>query len=203
MDCIMAVGAMVHVEMSLRVHVLASVCGSFAWSSRQDPVHGDTWDHRNWESIVPRYLFLHCYNMDPRWNCLGYQNILVIWVAAKIVANESLPRVTPTHARFRFLYFLYFIIFSLSLSVCVSFLLSIFLALYIFFCVCKNVRSASLRLMKNKAPLALFYLCVCYSVSICVCELSHRLSISINFFFFLSFQQILYLTDAAPPRFYI
>lgn len=94
MDCIMAVVAMDRVVMTWRVHVLAleDEALAFAWS-RQVPVLGrdDTSDHHNLElAIVHHCWFLHYYNMDPRWNCLGYQSILVgMSVAAMIVVSKS------------------------------------------------------------------------------------------------------------------
>lgn len=94
MDCIMAVVAMDRVAMTWRVHVLALEDETLAsaWS-RRVPVPGrdDTSDHRNWElAIVHHCWFLHYWNMDPRWNCLGYQNILVgMSEAARMIASES------------------------------------------------------------------------------------------------------------------
>jgi hypothetical protein len=92
MDCIMAVVAMGREEMSWKVHVQALGDEALASTKNQLPArfHDDTLNpHNSKLAIVHHYLFLHCYNMDPRWNCLGYQNILVIWVAeAMIVASE-------------------------------------------------------------------------------------------------------------------
>lgn len=79
-DCIMAAVEIDRVVMSLRVHVLDE---AFAFD-------GDTLNQHNWElAIVPHYWFLHYYNMDPRWNCLGYLNISgVMSVAAMIVESK-------------------------------------------------------------------------------------------------------------------
>lgn len=92
-DCIMAVVAMDRVVMTWRVHVLAleDEALAFAWSHGPVLARDDTLDHHNLElAIVHHYWFLHYYNMDPRWNCLGYQNILVVVsAAAKIVVSKS------------------------------------------------------------------------------------------------------------------
>lgn len=83
-DCIMAAVEIDRVVMSLRVHVLA-LDEAFAFAD------GDTLNQHNWElAIVPHYWFLHYYNMDPRWNCLGYLNISVggSSAAAMIVVSK-------------------------------------------------------------------------------------------------------------------
>lgn len=79
----MAVVEIDRVVMSLRVHVLALEDEAFAFDD-------DTLNQHNWElAIVPHYWFLHYYNMDPRWNCLGYLNISVVMsVAAMIVVSK-------------------------------------------------------------------------------------------------------------------
>lgn len=95
MDYIMAVVAFDHEEMSLKVHVLTLVCvmdvAGIRPLSRSVPVpaRDDTSDHHNSVlAIVHHCWFLHYYNMDPRWNFLGYQNILVMWVAVMIVVSK-------------------------------------------------------------------------------------------------------------------
>ena len=71
MDYIKEVVAMDHAAMSLMVHVLTLACvtGALGPLSVEDMslVHDDTSNHHNWElAIVHHYLFLRCYNMDPR-----------------------------------------------------------------------------------------------------------------------------------------
>lgn len=105
----MEVVAMDHGEMSWKVRVLALVGDGALASKNLVPVQKflphdvHTLDPHNSESaIVHHYLFLRCYNMDPRWNCLGYQSILGIWMVAAmmIVASESLlfALYNPQHA---------------------------------------------------------------------------------------------------------
>lgn len=103
-DYITAVVAMDRAAMSWKVRALK--LKDEALSCRPGPDHDDTFDHRNSESaIVHHCLFLRYYNMDPRWNCLGYQSILtgVMSVAAMIVVSKSwLNRPTTTSVAFRF-----------------------------------------------------------------------------------------------------
>lgn len=98
-DCIMAVAEIDHEVMSLRVHVLALEDEAF---------DGDTSHQHNWElAIVPHYWFLHYYNMDPRWNCLGYLNISVgMSVAAMIVVSKFWINQATTSVPFLFSTFL-------------------------------------------------------------------------------------------------
>ena len=53
-------------------------------------VRDDTSGHHNLVSAIDHHCwFLHCCNMDPRWNFLGYQNIVsVMGVAVRIVSNK-------------------------------------------------------------------------------------------------------------------
>lgn len=90
-DCIMAVVARDRVMMSWMVHALTLTDEASA-SALSHPVlaHDDTSVHHNLElAIVPHYLFLDYYNMDPRWNCLGYQNILGVMSVAVVMIVES------------------------------------------------------------------------------------------------------------------
>jgi hypothetical protein len=72
MDYIMEVVAMGHAAMSLMAHALTLACEKAAFHPLSvgdiNQVHDDKpSNHRNWElAIVHHYLFLRCYNMDPR-----------------------------------------------------------------------------------------------------------------------------------------
>lgn len=91
--CIMAAVEIDRVVMSLRVHVLALDDEAFAFD-------GDTLNQHNWElAIVPHYWFLHYYNMDPRWNCLGYLNISVVMSKEAMFVVSELWFIQPTILR--------------------------------------------------------------------------------------------------------